>query len=300
MFGGVVLFPSSKNEDFINHKFYQSIKRVNIGALPFLPTNTKLIEEYLESLIVQSGETIFDKSIEYSLKDRQIKQKQANEIVLIGVVKHKLEQLKQILKYKYYHIPKSSISSNKLKANFIALFEGKSDENKYGLIRYYAKIKEIKEVKGKDLRGVTWNNEPNKEYYVYELENIYELRTPILNKERWLSKKADIITFRFGTLYSLLNANTIPELLITSERDKRLWDELKNRAVNFDVRIITRDADLINTKVKFLVDAGYGVIYEILSDNGNYIIIKPNKVSDKKTYHDLIFKTDKFFDIFKS
>ena len=48
--GAFVLFPFSDEESYKNHNFYKSIKKVNIGALPFLPLSTNLVDEFLDLL----------------------------------------------------------------------------------------------------------------------------------------------------------------------------------------------------------------------------------------------------------
>ena len=37
-----------------DNQYYETIKKVNIGAFPFLPGKTKLVEEFLEKIIMES------------------------------------------------------------------------------------------------------------------------------------------------------------------------------------------------------------------------------------------------------
>ncbi|HET7615482.1 MAG TPA: DUF2357 domain-containing protein, partial [Bacillales bacterium] len=53
-FGAYVLFPGIHEEEYENHRFYQSIQKVNIGGFPFLPNATRLVEQFLEHLIEKS------------------------------------------------------------------------------------------------------------------------------------------------------------------------------------------------------------------------------------------------------
>lgn len=59
MFGAYVLFPLSGTQDAVeqykNHIFYKSIKEVNIGGRPFLPSATQLVENLLDDLIGESS-----------------------------------------------------------------------------------------------------------------------------------------------------------------------------------------------------------------------------------------------------
>jgi hypothetical protein len=65
MFGAYVLFPyQEQNGDFVRNTFYQSIKKVNVGALPFLPGSTRLVEQFLDELIHESSEQAFERAIQ--------------------------------------------------------------------------------------------------------------------------------------------------------------------------------------------------------------------------------------------
>ncbi|WP_410745539.1 hypothetical protein, partial [Clostridium neonatale] len=55
IFGAFVLFPYDNEEEFKNHKFYKSIEKVNVGAFPFLPSTTGLMENFLDELINESS-----------------------------------------------------------------------------------------------------------------------------------------------------------------------------------------------------------------------------------------------------
>ncbi|TCP58194.1 hypothetical protein EV586_102647 [Tumebacillus sp. BK434] len=63
MFGAYVLFPYHNEAEFAEHHFYKSIKKVNIGALPFLPNSTELMEQFLDDLINDTPEQAFERSL---------------------------------------------------------------------------------------------------------------------------------------------------------------------------------------------------------------------------------------------
>ena len=56
MFGAYLLFPYPNEAEYVEHKFYKSIELVNVGALPFLPSATSLVEKFLDELILDSPE----------------------------------------------------------------------------------------------------------------------------------------------------------------------------------------------------------------------------------------------------
>ena len=63
MFGAYVLFPYADEENYKNNAFYKSIGEVNIGGLPFLPSATSLVKEFLDELIADSPESAFERAI---------------------------------------------------------------------------------------------------------------------------------------------------------------------------------------------------------------------------------------------
>lgn len=57
-FGAYVLFPWFDEQAYQKHHFYESINKVNIGGLPFLPNATTLVKRFVERLIDKSPEEI--------------------------------------------------------------------------------------------------------------------------------------------------------------------------------------------------------------------------------------------------
>ena len=51
-------FHGQDEDMYQEHHFYQSIDKVNIGGLPFLPNATDLVEQFVERLIDKSPEEI--------------------------------------------------------------------------------------------------------------------------------------------------------------------------------------------------------------------------------------------------
>jgi hypothetical protein len=63
VFGAFVLFPYKDEEKYKNHDFYKSIEEVNIGGIPFLPSTTGLMEEFLDKLINESSYSTFERHL---------------------------------------------------------------------------------------------------------------------------------------------------------------------------------------------------------------------------------------------
>ena len=73
IFGAFVLFPYDNEEEFKEHKFYKSIEEVNVGAFPFLPSTTGLMENFLDELLCESSYSTYERSIDKIGKDTYLK-----------------------------------------------------------------------------------------------------------------------------------------------------------------------------------------------------------------------------------
>lgn len=230
IFGAFVLFPYNNEELYKNNAFYKSIDKVNIGGIPFLPSTTKLMEEFLDEIINESSYSNFERSIEAIGKDDYLKEEYFNNRnVLVGNLKSK-EQLEINLQKNFYYIPKKNINLINNNINFIALYQSKTTFGDASGIKYYGKIKEIKEVKRSQIIEIKKNSEEI--YYRFEIEKWNELEKVIeINGQ-------SIRNFIYTTEYLLKNATTISELYIKSIDEFRIWKELK------------RFSDRLSTKLK--------------------------------------------------
>lgn len=92
MFGAYVLFPHPDEERFREHRFYKSIKKVNIGAFPFLLNNTRLMEEFLDELILDSPEKAYERSTRPRGTKTYYEDKLQGTNVLIGSMRDKVQK----------------------------------------------------------------------------------------------------------------------------------------------------------------------------------------------------------------
>ncbi|MER2191665.1 MAG: nuclease domain-containing protein [Solibacillus sp.] len=58
MFGAYVLFPGKNDAVYEQHPLYKSISEVNIGGLPFLPNETKLVEQIIDNLLYKNADEL--------------------------------------------------------------------------------------------------------------------------------------------------------------------------------------------------------------------------------------------------
>lgn len=219
VFGAFVLFPYKDEEKYKDNTFYKSIEEVNIGAFPFLPSTTKLMEEFLDELIYESSYSIYERGLENVGSEDYIKEDHfKNRNVLVGSLRNR-KQLEDNIKYRFYHRPCKGIEILKHNFEFIALYESeKVSQNKAG-IKYYGKIKNVY-IKPRNM--ITEIPSEKKDlYYYFEIEEWIELDKPI---KRGSFKLRDIL---YTTEYLLKNSHYIHELCIKSKEEYRVWKELK-------------------------------------------------------------------------
>lgn len=219
IFGAFVLFPYKDEEEYKEHYFYKSIKTVNIGGIPLLPSSTTLLEEFLDELIEESSYSSYERSPsqrwnEYYLKDSYFNDRN----VLVGALRNK-EQLEINIKNKFYHTALSNINLEKHSIKTIAIAQSKKLFKGEAGIRYYGSIKDIKILPRREIKEIPKNSD---ELYVrFEVDEWKELKVP-LKVEGYQVRK-----IVYTTDYLLHNSNVVTELLIKSKEEFRIWKELK-------------------------------------------------------------------------
>lgn len=219
IFGAFVLFPYDNEEEFKNHRFFKSIEEVNIGAIPFLPSTTKLMEDFLDEIIEESSYSSFERAIDPVGKDDYFKDEYfSRREVLVGALKSK-EQLEVNLKHNFYHIPAKKINLAKNNIKYVALSQSQNLFGSDGGIVWYGKIKDIHLVKRNEILELPKDDDSM--YYRLEIEKWCRLEKKIK------IDKYQVRSFIYTTFYLLKNAGSVTELCIKNKEEFRLFLELK-------------------------------------------------------------------------
>lgn len=223
LFGAYVLFPYRNQEEYRSHHFYRSIEKVNIGALPFLPSATTLVTEMLDELISDSPESAFQRAtLPAGMEARLAKVDWNRRDVLIGTLRS-TAQLKACIEGCFYYIPARLIQEENLPIHYVALFQTPRIFPKDAGIRYYGEVLRSALVKRKNIREVPQTRgNPEELYYRYQIREWLPLEKPILPKESGFVRA-------FTNRFLLENAQVVPELLLSSEEEYRFYTELKRR-----------------------------------------------------------------------
>lgn len=253
MFGAYVLFPYANKEEYRNHKFFESIEKVNIGGLPFLPTETSMVQDMLDALIADSPDSAFERAtLPRGIEDKLAKIDWNQRDVLVGALRNRA-QLDSCLRHKFYHIPSSRIKDTDLPIHYVAIYQSINIFGREAGIRYYGEVTKTSVVKRRDIREIPKNSD--EEYYRFEIKEWKELNIPLVAKE--------VRDFPFFTnMFLLQHCPDVPDLHISSEEEYRLYTE---------VRRLANDASINET------DAEPGFKYDdktIIMENGEIVVLK--------------------------
>ena len=278
IFGAFVLFPYDNEEEFKNHRFYKSIEEVNVGAFPFLPSTTGLMENFLDELINESSYSTFERSIDKIGKDTYLKDEYFNERnVLVGTLKDK-EQYNINISNKFYHMPKKNINLVKNNIKYIALYKSKNFFGEDSGITCYGKVKEINVLKRNEITEIP--KASDELYCRFEIEEWIELSHKIISNGFPLRRPI------YTTFYLLNNANTLEELCIKNKEEFRLWMELKRFTKDDVMAKVNKEAGNIEA---FDIN-GVNIIVtdmEIKSIRGNMVVEVSKDMFRRRTVRSL-------------
>ena len=223
MFGAYVLFPYHDEAEYRSHKFFESIRKVNIGGLPFLPSATELVSSMLDELVSDSPESAFERAtLPVGIEEKLAKVDWSKRDVLVGALSS-ASQLDICLQHRFYHIPCSRLKNSDLPIHTIALYQSHRLFGVKSGIRYYGEVIQSSIVPRNKINEIPKKSEEL--YYRFEVRSWKELPNPIAVKETGVS--VQLLTHRF----LLEHSQEVPELRLHSENEYRLYCELK-RAIN--------------------------------------------------------------------
>ena len=225
MFGAYVLFPYQNGEEYRRHHFYRSIETVNIGGLPFLPSETKLVSEMLDELISDSPESSFERAtLPLGFEERLNKVDWKKRDVLVGTFRS-AAQFEVCRENFFYYIPAKRIPDERLPIHYVAMFQTPGVFADKAGIYYYGEVLRTALVKRKSIKEVPMhsNSSPEELYYRFQIREWIPLLKPIMPKE-------SAFVHAFTNLFLLGNAEFVSELLLRSEAEYRFYTELKRRS----------------------------------------------------------------------
>ncbi len=246
VFGAFVLFPHNNEMAYAGRtgeapcKFYDSIGQAGIGALPFLPGQTTLVEELLDELLIETSESAFERTI---LQDGtgEYLEGDGKRNVLIGPL-GKTEQLDVCLEHNMYYTYLERVQSYLGELEYVAIYQSKQKfkhEDQQGIF-YYGRIKDFRVLRRKEIKEMAGGSRPEGLAVKFIVE-------------KWQKRKDRIKPSGYGPSFMLHRtswrlfgeAAVYPELHL-SVLEVRLWRELRRLQECVNVKFpreIIRDAD---------------------------------------------------------
>ncbi len=225
-FGAYVMFPYSDEKRFMDHKYYRSIKEVNVGAFPMLPGSTNLIKEHLKEIINQT--TIEANVDRIMLDDYDDYSKYKYENVMIVNVKDRIH-LEAYKNNKFYHIPEKRLGNVKLGVEYLAFYQSLKSFGEDAGIKFYGKIKDIYKYNRSTCEELPFNNR-DEIYLRFELEDVKQIVniSPI---------QVGVQIIGYTTQYLLLNAENMHELKLKSPLEVAVYKKLKSASLSKGIKI---------------------------------------------------------------
>jgi len=268
MFGAYVLFPYNNEEEYRNHRFFESIDKVNIGGLPFLPSATSMVTDMLDQLIADSPTSAFERTtLPRGIEAKLAKVDWSVRDVLIGTLGRK-QQLNACLNHLFYHIPVARLRDSDFPIRYVAIYQSKTLFGAEAGIQYYGEVTKCIPVRRGEIAELPARPRTENElYYRFEVKEWKRLSKPIFAKEMGFVRS-------FTNLFLLEHSAEVPELWIRSEEEYRLYSELK-RAIN-DTTINDEDNNLGFTFGK----------HTLMFDDGQILVSKEGHIFAKYAISD--------------
>lgn len=294
MFGAYVLFPYADEKGiYKNHPFYKSIDMVNIGGLPFLPGNTKMVEDLLDHLIQESAESAFERaSLPAGVTERLQKVDLTKRNVLVGLCMN-LEHYQFCLNHRIYYWPAKDIDEKRFPLEYIAIYQtkgifgdGNDGISRYGAVRYYEKMT------GRQLRKRFAESVPiaakqkNETFYVFDIAGAWQTLDKTIISD-------DAVRHHFYTnINLLLCSRTRKELSMTSLEQLRLYNELQRLTgpLSIDEKEEDENQNVIGFEYngRFISRFGdYVYVYHPKKMNKSYLLAYATKCR-KKFFEDVL------------
>lgn len=233
---GVALYPLTglATEDFEETELWRSLERLGIGALPFLPSEKRYVRSWLESVLRRTGWTVADRAIpSASRKQLQHWREAASEPVYVGGLRPDSgSHISWIREQRAYYAPLTPTQPLQLSAKWVGLYEGASGSNPSS-VSLVARVESLDVMKRQDI-DTPWPASAGTEgddVVVYRLEGLESLDHTIRHPSG-----SDFTRPRWTSRLALERARALEELLLETEPEWRLYDELRILDVEFTIR----------------------------------------------------------------
>ncbi len=235
----VALYPYREEQPatFASTRMWSSLKRVGIGAIPFLPEGTEYFEDYLRTLLERGGWALADRAIAHRLSEHAVNWRiAASKSVLIGVLRDKIEEqhFAWIEQKHMYYIPMRREQGRQYDVKSLAIYSPVA-LREHGAVTHKAEVRDIRVQERQEIE-TPWGSAQagDQLQVVYYLGPLLPLDKPIENKPEEKRKRAARFSApRWSSELALQRAQTVAELVLETEPEWRMYEELQARRIKF-------------------------------------------------------------------
>jgi hypothetical protein len=231
-------FRDSGESTFKNSKLWHSIEKLGIGAIPFLPGDKSYMQMWLDSVLDRSSWSIADRAISHvAISKAQDWREAASEAVLVGVLRFQnaSEHFDWIQNECQYYIPLRKNHSRQLATKWVAIYTPASIL-KVGAVTHWAKVKDIEVVTRSDITTPWATGRGSEELCVlYKLEPMSHLSRQVQNMDE-NNNAQRFSNPRWSSRLAIERAVGVLELLLETEPEWRLYEELKAANIRFKLK----------------------------------------------------------------
>lgn len=285
------LFPCQEQEQsFKESKLWQSLDRIGVGALPFLPDNMEYLRDWLQKVLNEGGFTTSRRAISYSIqRHAQAWRIAATEATLVGVLRGKnpAQHLEWITENRLYYMPLLKSQLRQYQTKWISIYSPQAI-SKPGSVTHKAEVIGMEILPRKKI-DTPWrgNRDDGEPQILFQLGEVIRLKHPIQNLNK--NDRGNPFTgHRWTTRLALDRARILEELLLETEQEWRLFEDLKAFGIPFELinpgAVKSIDPDNPEGRVWFGIDE-YSFRYAGAS---GFVIKKQGKIDYFVDYNELL------------
>ncbi|MBA1147482.1 DUF2357 domain-containing protein [Ectothiorhodospiraceae bacterium WFHF3C12] len=242
---GAALYPltADQAERFDETRLWGSLKRLGIGALPFLPGSTGWVHQWLREVLLRCGWTIADAVTPHAAEVRRAQwQRSSEEPVLVGVLRggEEATHLEWIERERRYYTRLTPSQPRQLRAKAVAFYmPGQAtDGDAPGAVTHWAEVEEIEVLPRKRIR-TPWPARRSQD----ELQVHYRLG-PVQPLPRLISNRSvdgsvqRFSTNRWTSRLALLRATNVTELLLESAAEWALYEAIRAAGLELELMAV--------------------------------------------------------------
>jgi hypothetical protein len=232
---GLAIFPyrEARPGTYSSSRLWMAVRRLGIGAIPALPGHCQYLQEWLEHTLRMGGWALSERAIPHRSHERATDWRiWASEPVLIGVLRGDApqEHYDWINKTLQYYMP-ATRQPRQFFTKHVAIYVP-ATIRRPGAVLQWAPVKAISAVRRGDIRTPWTSRQQDALQVLYALEPLRPLPKPIENLPR-NGRGGGPRTPRWTSRLGLLRASNLQELMLETEPEWRLYEDLRAAGVEF-------------------------------------------------------------------